>query len=297
MKKLIVVASLGVAACCIVAAAGPAAAVEWGTVCDSANCQVSAQRAAADMGVRLVRVRLPTGGSATYMAAIKAAVAAGDDVELNIEDNCASGMIPDAQWQAQADATIDTVAATGAHIVLVTLGNEPDLETACTASEYLRELTEAVAIAHKRGLKITDGGVSSSGINGLFRHQAPAPRAGLAYAARVSKVASLQAGFKATGVDYLNFHWYEGPANLATVIGWWRDSVGLPVTCNEWGVRALDASLVTQTAQELQALGLPHAIAFVATGQASGGAVSFYDPTGKPNANGAAYAAFRKASN
>jgi hypothetical protein len=262
---------------------------EFGSVCGP-DCPYGSNNVAAEMHVHLVRLRVDNSSPGTLQQ-LRNAASAGDDVEINMADNCTGTILPDALWQAKTALDLAAAIATGAHIVLVVPGNEWDLETGCDGPTYIANVTEFATIAHARGLTVADGGVSSGGVNNYYQYVVN--RASPRNMAQMNKIRAFMSRVSSTGIDLVNVHWYEGPANLATIVGWYGDRVAKPLTSNEWGVLVLDGATVTDTAQRLQKMGVACAIAYVRSGPH--GAVGFYKADGTLNANGKAYQAFNKA--
>ena len=91
-------------------------------------------------------------------------------------------------------------------------------------------------------------------------------------AAKLARVNELIAGYHATGIDYVNFHWYEnipsanGPAAL-----WLEQTTGLQAMSNEMGVLQTDPTYVANTLAEVVALHMPYAIWFDTIGKGGTG--------------------------
>ena len=234
-------------------------------------------------------------------------------------------------YKTQLGARLDVTFPT-----LVAIENEEDgvdFSTA-TPTQYLQELTYAVQVAHGKGYKITNGGITTFGLNiGAWHHlwltgpcQAADAFAKTAFVGSVVKnrkildglpncsdpnlpilekhpdlqsklgrVETLIAGYRATGIDYVNFHWYEGdPVTMGQAVGYLEQATGLPAVCNEMGQYSLSGDTVTGLLRESIALKLPYAIWFASDGVSGSeiGAIGLANQNGTLRINGLAYKSY-----
>ena len=200
-----------------------------------------------------------------------------------------------------------------------------------TPQDYLHELTDAVRVAHVRGYEISNGGISTGGVMlaywhhlwesgqyaaadafaqrnlgppGLSPHLIARDLPNAAYPNRpllalnpvvrdkLARAETLIAGYRATGIDYVNFHWYEGgPDDLQAVATWLSRTTGLPAICNEMGQYSNDPRTVTGLLDMSESLHLAWVLWFAIDGK--GPAVGLADPdTAVLRANGQAFRAF-----
>ena len=199
-----------------------------------------------------------------------------------------------------------------------------------TPQDYLHELADAVRVAHAKGYEISNGGVTAAGVKLAYWHflwisgrraaaDAFARRSlgpGVARAGtiaddlpdsanpdrpilarmqlmrnKLARVETLIAGYRATGIDYVNFHWYEsGPEDLRAVATWLSQITGLPAICNEMGQDSNSPETVDALLAMAETLHLPWVIWFAIDG--NGPAVGLADQGGALRANGQAFRAF-----
>jgi hypothetical protein len=199
-----------------------------------------------------------------------------------------------------------------------------------TPQDYLHELADAVKVAHARGYEISNGGITAEGAKLAYWHhlwmsgeRAAADafaRSSLGTAVmgrrvvandlpssadpgkpilartlllrnKLSRVETLIAGYRATGIDYINFHWYEsGPDDLGAVATWLSQTTGLPAICNEMGQYSNNPDTVAALLNKSESLHLAWVIWFAIDGK--GPAVGLADPDGALRANGQAFRAF-----
>jgi hypothetical protein len=276
-----------------------------------------------------------SGPNGTQLAKIRAANAAG--FRLNVEFNnvvareggrARSGPVTDdSAYETTLSADLDAT-----HPDLVTIQNEEDgLDSwSGTPADYLHELSDAVQVAHARGYRISNGGLTTTGVKlaywhhlwitgqrqvadrfardtltpGLTHNQVilgdipdsadparPVLGQNEQMRSNLARVEALIAGYPRTGVDYVNFHWYEsGPEDLRGVATWLRETTRLPVICNEMGQFSASPDTVTALMSMAVSLRMPYVFWFALDGH--GAAVGLADESGVPRANGAAFKAF-----
>lgn len=199
-----------------------------------------------------------------------------------------------------------------------------------TPQDYLHELTDAVHVAHAKGYEISNGGLSVGGVllaywhylwssgqraaadafarsslgPGVFRSASIAgdlpngadPRRPILARTpllrnKLARVEALIAGYRASGIDYINFHWYEiGPDNLQAVATWLSQTTGLPAICNEMGQDSNSPETVDALLGMSENLHLAWVIWFAIDGK--GPAVGLANQGAALRANGQAFRAF-----
>jgi hypothetical protein len=199
-----------------------------------------------------------------------------------------------------------------------------------TPQDYLHELADAVRVAHARGYEISNGGITAAGVMLAYWHHlwitgqhaaadafaqsslgpGAFPRRSIAsdipnsaYPDRpilartvlmrnkLARVETLIAGYRATGVDYVNFHWYEGgPDDLRAVATWLSQATGLPAICNEMGQYSNNPDTVAALLGMSQSLHMAYVMWFAIDG--NGPAVGLADQGGALRANGEAFRDF-----
>ena len=87
-------------------------------------------------------------------------------------------------------------------------------------------------------------------------------------AAKLVRVNEFIAGYHATGIDYINFHWYENdPSANVAAITWLEQTTGLQGMSNEMGVFQADPTYISRTLTAVVSLRLPYAIWFNTVGK------------------------------
>ena len=201
--------------------------------------------------------------------------------------------------------------------VLVVEKEEDDarLFWAGSASEYLKLLKAACEVSHSNHVPCTDGGMSSRAITALVVDHDMAndqqteamgyiqrlSGAGMptlkevqeftARKAELTAVAtSMLAGFKAAGVDYINFHWQEKDrlALHATIRFLKAAGGGLPVMSDSMGQRNDDEAETLSKLEAVREEALPFVVWFSADDE---GARSLVNPDGSLRATGKAFQA------
>jgi hypothetical protein len=167
-----------------------------------------------------------------------------------------------------------------------------------TMAEYLAELAAAIPVVHSHGLEITNGGIHPRGVcywvwrdfvdrgmtteasdwmdatfNTPMRNAALTPGLNPTLDAYWTKIDDLLTGYTSLDIDYVNLHIYEPindvgdgivtiPGCIQTMADYIRTRTGKPVMSNEWGVRTLNASLVTSMMQAFYDADFAYAIEF-----------------------------------
>jgi hypothetical protein len=224
---------------------------------------------------------------------------------------------------AQLDATLPST---------VVIENEEDGTGFSTSTpiQYLQELTYAVQVAHQRGYLITNGGLTTLGLNLAYWHhlwlsnqwaaadqfaqsafysgvvrdvlilpnipnrQNPARPILVNVPAALLKLQSAEtliAGYQATGIDYVNFHWYQAePVDMEQSISWLEQTTGLQAVCGEMGQYYLSHDLIPGLLNEAITLGLPYVIWNAA--DSSGSSIGLANQDGTLRINGLAFESF-----
>jgi hypothetical protein len=213
---------------------------------------------------------------------------------------------------------------------LVSIENEPTADRYYTGTpqQYLAELAAAVPVAHARGIKISDGGLVSAGVqlatwNDLWVHSGcaaadhyaaiafPTSRIGGQVISDVPSCAdptrpilgsnpkalqvmndtnALIAGFSSIPIDYVNFHWYQStPEAIQTTVDFLRRATGKQVITNEIGQFDDSPDTVRAILDETARLHLPWVVWFASDGS---GAVGMFNADGSIRSNGLAFRDF-----
>ncbi len=199
-----------------------------------------------------------------------------------------------------------------------------------TPQDYLHELADAVHVAHAKGYEISNGGISAGAVKlaywhhlwvsgqraaadafarsslgpGMFRVGAiandlpssadperPIFARTLLMRNKLARAETLIAGYRSTGIDYVNFHWYEsGPDDLRAVATWLSQTTGLPAICNEMGQFSNSPETVDALLGMSESLHLAWVIWFAIDG--NGPAVGLADQGAALRANGQAFRVF-----
>jgi hypothetical protein len=199
------------------------------------------------------------------------------------------------------------------HPALLVVENEENsaLFYAGSPEEYASQLQVACQAAHRRGVRCTNGGlVSRLAALLTYRHYRDAGRATEAeeFARRVfpgqqkplvdsarareqvDRGRRLLRTYRASGADFVNFHWYEAdPRALGEVVEYLRAQTGLPALTNEVGQRTDDPAQTVAVMDQVVASGLPVAVWFAMDGPQARGLVEA-DGTLRPT--GAAFQRF-----
>jgi hypothetical protein len=192
--------------------------------------------------------------------------------------------------------------------------------------DYINELTAAIGVAHSKGLKVTNGGITKDELallvynyyadNGmkkeaddfarrclkpyLLRGDMPAVKDALI------KARKLIEAYKKLPLDYVNVHLYEPiknrihgtdesvreitPGGIREIINWVEKVTGKKVMSNEFGVRATAPELVTGVLNEFAKSDIDYAIWWSGFGGA--GAVPLHNDDGTLTAQGEAFKKF-----
>jgi hypothetical protein len=210
---------------------------------------------------------------------------------------------------------------------LVSIENEPTADRYYTGTpeQYLAELAAAVPVAHARGVKISDGGLVSAGVqlatwDDLWTHSGcvaadhyaaiafPASRIGGEVISDVPSCAdpnrpilggnpkarqvlndtnTLIGGFRSIAIDYVNFHWYQStPEAVKTTVEFLRRATGKQVVTNEIGQFDDSPDTVRGLLAETAQLHLPWVVWFASDGS---GAVGMFNTDGSIRSNGLAF--------
>lgn len=188
-----------------------------------------------------------------------------------------------------------------------------------TPSQYHQELSAACSVAHSKGYKCTNGGLVSSEVALLVADSYKAggntqkandylkrtlssdkysqyirnPNA-VRILESIQKGKDLISGYKASGADFINFHWYiADTAALGEAVRYLQSASGLPALTNEVGQQQnTDPGQVTNVMQEIVNLKLPVAVWFSMDIQGFAGARGLNEPDGTIRPNGEAFKNF-----
>jgi hypothetical protein len=214
---------------------------------------------------------------------------------------------------------------------VVAIENEPTADKfyAGTPDQYLAELAAAVPVAHAHGIKVSDGGLVSAGVQlatweDLWLHQGCAAAdhyAALAFpwsriggqvitdlpscadpnrpilgtnpkALQVlNDTNALIAGFRSIPTDYVNFHWYQStPEAMETTVDFLRRATGKQVVTNEIGQFDTSPDTLRGLLDMAAKLHIPWVTWFASDG--SGGAMGLFNPDNSIRSNGIAFRDF-----
>jgi len=288
--------------------------------------------AARNLGVKYMRPLAAKVG-APVMASIATQQAAGFRLVLNIVNRGASNVtsIPAtnlATYRAGVAKELDLY-----HPVLAVIENEevaPKFFSG-TPKQYLAMLAEAVKVAHARKIPVTNGGIVSVGIalatwydlwshgrravaDEYARRTFPRLRVGSkvlahlpdrahpsrpvlagdpAHAALLAHTRQYIAGFRKSGIDYVNFHWYQAGAwSLERSVDYLERATGKPAVTNEIGQYDLSPSTAKSILEGVLAEKLRYVIWYA--GDGGGPAKSLVDQDGSLRSNGVAFRDFAK---
>jgi hypothetical protein len=168
--------------------------------------------------------------------------------------------------------------------------------------DYLNMLKVAVDVAHSKGIKVSDGGITNPQISLLvynnlisqnkvseanqYANATMTPQV-LSFAhnqdmntdlgKKLSQAQKLIAGLQNINIDYVNLHWYEQLGNKASssnntnavstgqlnyAISYLNQAIKKPIIIGECGQIDADASLTTSMLQEITNMRTPYAIWF-----------------------------------
>lgn len=212
--------------------------------------------------------------------------------------------------------SISTILDTYKPAVLVVENEENSMELfySGTPTQYHRELQIACSLAHNKNIKCTNGGFVSSLVIGLiyddflqkgqqqqadaFLKEALTPEKIREFASQREKISmqlsrgkELLAGYKTSGADYVNFHWYsDSPDALAEVKAYMERVTGLPAISNEIGQQQnTNPTQVTAIMQKVVELKMPIAVWYSIDTLTHGGAKGLTDRNGNLRENGMAF--------
>ncbi len=202
-----------------------------------------------------------------------------------------------------------------------------------SAEDYLTELKTAIDIAHKRGIKVTNGGITVREVCLIVYDdlmQKGRKKEAMDFVTKAAPPALVQrvqntnnkmiqrqiefgrkilAAYKTLDLDYVNFHWYEpvkmrgkgGDADFDAAIfsyvaDYIKTATGKPVMSNEFGVLQPSPELVKNILHAVRNAGLAYGIFYSADGgtEGSGKAVALQDAGGNLKENGVAFRDFIK---
>lgn len=188
-----------------------------------------------------------------------------------------------------------------------------------TPAQYHQELQAACEVAHSLGYKCANGGLVSNlvallvaddfqelgqtGAADDFRKLAMNPDQYRRYTRnptapliveQIQRGKALLNGYKTSGADYVNFHWYiADAAALKPAVDYLHRATGLPVLSNEMGQQNNeDPAQVTNIMQAAVDLNLPIAVWFSFDSSGLNGARSLINPDGSLRLNGIAFQTF-----
>lgn len=204
-------------------------------------------------------------------------------------------------------------------VLLVVENEENSMALFYTGSpeEYHRQLKAACEVAHAKGVKCANGGLVSSLVIALTAdryaaegeeakaekflrraldddHYKKLTRGGTKAKEQLQRGKDLLKGYKAAGVDYVNFHWYsDDPEALPGAVRYLEETTGLPALCNEMGQQKnTSPEQVTNMLAKSIEIGLPIVIWYSIDTPAYGEAKGLTEPDGLLRDNGKAFRKF-----
>jgi hypothetical protein len=214
---------------------------------------------------------------------------------------------------------------------VVVVENEEDnpLFHAGEAEDYIAELNTAIKIAHSKGLKVTNGGITVREVCLIIyddyvqrgEKQKALDFAQSVFPGMLTKKINMNnpqitrqlefgrkiiAAYKLLDLDYVNFHWYEpvlarmgsadvnadfDPKIFSFVVNYLKTATGKPVMTNELGVLNPSPDLVKSLLQTIRNNSLAYAIFYSADG-GEGKAIALQNGSGGLRENGIAFRDF-----
>jgi len=190
--------------------------------------------------------------------------------------------------------------------------------------DYINELRAAITVAHSKGLKITNGGITNRDLVLLVYYdylERKMSREAEDFARRcvkssllknpeatniVEKAKKLIEAYKRLPLDYVNIHLYEPVKNIAggtdesvktitpgaqkEMINYIERATGKKVMSNETGTRTSSPEVVSGVLHELSQTDIAYVIWF--SGDGEGGSVALQNDDGSLRPNGAAFKKF-----
>jgi hypothetical protein len=192
--------------------------------------------------------------------------------------------------------------------------------------DYINELTAAVTVAHEKGIKVTNGGLTNRELvlsvyndyleRGMkkdaddFKDRCIKPSLLNEDNADAGQIASdakkLIAAYKRLPLDYVNIHVYEPIKNLVVgtdesakqitpkafeeIVNYVEKATGKKIMTNEIGARTHSTDIVSQMLDEVNKAGLEYCLWF--SGDAPGGAVALHNDDGSLRESGEAFKKF-----
>jgi hypothetical protein len=190
--------------------------------------------------------------------------------------------------------------------------------------DYITELQTAVDVAHSKGLKVTNGGLTNKELTLLVYHDyldrgmsheandfanrtmKPAWLTGPDADDLYNKAKKLIEAYKTLPLDYVNIHIYEPIKNMSggtrndvtsitpnaikEIIEYVARATGKKVITNESGTRSNSPDLATQMLEEFAKENMEYVIWF--SGDGAGGAIGLQNEDGSLRPNGVAFKKF-----
>lgn len=190
--------------------------------------------------------------------------------------------------------------------------------------DYINELRAAITVAHSKGLKITNGGITNRDLVLLVYYDylerkmnkeaedfarrciKPSLLKNAEAATIVKKAKTLVEAYKNLPLDYVNIHLYEPVKNVAggtdesvtsitpgaqkEMISYMERVTGKKVMSNETGVRTSSPQVANDVLKELFTTDIAYVIWF--SGDGEGGSVALQNEDGSLRANGIAFKNF-----
>jgi len=295
----------------------PFGIMTWGNN-DSTKMQI-----AADLGAKYYRpLAIILDKNPLSCTECQAAIDKGFKLVLTIRANGGGGnpTTPPTDWNAYRNRLSQVLDNYQPEILVIE--NEENSSTfyTGTSDQFLAELKVGCEVAHSKNIKCTNGGLVSKLVVVLvsesykpdtnktddYLKRALTPEDYVTvtesigsplWQDQIKKGRELLAGYKASGADFVNFHWHQENAETlpeaVTYLG--TASQGLPVINNEISPqKSISTNQVTSFMQKVFDLNWPYAIWYSNDADGVGGSTALTDKNGVLNDSGRAYQQFIK---
>ncbi len=225
----------------------------------------------------------------------QAAIDKGLKLVLTIRANGGGGVptVPTTDWITYRDILSQVLDKYQPELLVIENEENSNTFYTGTAQQYLNELTIGCEVAHSKNIKCANGGLVSKLVDALASNTLPTNDQ---ERNQITRGQALLAGYKSSGADFVNFHWYVADTGkLSQAVSYLATSSGLPVMTNEIGQQGnTNISEVTSDMQKILDLNLPYAIWFNQDTGTGGDARALTDKNGTLRDNGKAYQQFIK---
>lgn len=226
-----------------------------------------------------------------------AAVNAGLKLMLTVRDN--NNANPPANLNDYKTKLTQVINKYTPEVLVIENEENSDLFYTGTPQQYLAELKTGCDVSHSKNIKCTNGGLVSELVDTLASGSYPQGKEcdkpeNKKVCDQVQRGQTLLAGYKSSGADFVNFHWYiADTSKLSQAVSYLATSSGLLVMSNEVGQQGnTDPQQVTNVMQKIFDLNLPYAVWFSIDTSQGGNAMALTDINGTLRNNGKAYQQF-----